>query len=63
MPDRIIPTQGGEWHPPVGLGQSVANAICAEPLLADDPERRLMLRQADQARDDFAQILDALDFV
>jgi hypothetical protein len=24
---------------------------------------RLTLRQADQARDDFAQILDALDFV
>jgi hypothetical protein len=33
----------------------------AEPLLADDPERRLTLRQADQARDDFAQILDELD--
>jgi hypothetical protein len=31
--------------------------------LADDPERRLTLRRADQARDDFAQILDALDFV
>ncbi len=35
----------------------------AEPLLADDQERRLTLRQADQARDDFAQILDELDFV
>jgi hypothetical protein len=35
----------------------------AEPLFADDPERRLTLRQADQARDDFAQILDELDFV
>ena len=35
----------------------------AEPLLADDPERRLTLRQADQARDDFAQILDELDLV
>jgi len=35
----------------------------AAPLLADDPERRLTLRQADQARDDFAQILDGLDFV
>jgi hypothetical protein len=35
----------------------------AEPLLADDPERRLTLRQADQSRDDFAQILDELDFV
>jgi hypothetical protein len=34
-----------------------------EPLLADDPERRLTLRQADQARDDFAQILDELDLV
>jgi len=28
-----------------------------------DPERRLTLRQADQARTDFAQILDELDFV
>jgi hypothetical protein len=35
----------------------------AEPLLAADPERRLTLRQADQARDDFAQILDELDLV
>ena len=35
----------------------------AEALFADDPERRLTLRQADQARDDFAQILDELDFV
>jgi hypothetical protein len=35
----------------------------AEPLLADDPERRLTLRQADQAWDDFAQILDELDLV
>jgi hypothetical protein len=35
----------------------------AAPLLADDPERRLTLRQADQARDDFARILDGLDFV
>jgi hypothetical protein len=35
----------------------------AEPLLAGDPERRLTLRQADQARDDFAQILDELDLV
>jgi hypothetical protein len=35
----------------------------AAPLLADDPERRLTLRQADQARDDSARILDGLDFV
>ena len=28
-----------------------------------DPERRLTLRQADQARTDFAQILDELDFM
>ena len=35
----------------------------AEPLLADDPERRLTLRQADRACDDFAQILDELDLV
>jgi len=35
----------------------------AEPLLADDPERRLTLRQADRARDDFALILDELDFL
>jgi hypothetical protein len=31
--------------------------------LADDPERQLTLRQAAQARDDFAQIMDELDFV
>lgn len=31
--------------------------------LADDPEYRLTLRQAAQARDDFAIILDELDFV
>jgi hypothetical protein len=35
----------------------------AEPLLAGDPQRRLTLRQADQAGDDFAQILDELDLV
>jgi hypothetical protein len=29
----------------------------------DDPERRLTLRQANQARDDFAAILDELEFV
>jgi len=28
-----------------------------------DPEHRLTLRQADQAREDFAQILDELDFL
>jgi hypothetical protein len=28
-----------------------------------DPEHRLTLRQADQAREDFAQILDELDFM
>ena len=33
------------------------------PSLADDPERRLTLRQADQARSHFAEILDELDFV
>jgi hypothetical protein len=33
------------------------------PPLADDPERRLTLRQADQARSHFAEILDELDFV
>jgi len=31
--------------------------------LAHDPERRLTLRQADQARNDFAAIIDELDFV
>jgi hypothetical protein len=31
--------------------------------LADDPERRLTLRQAAQARDDFAMIMDELDFM
>jgi len=31
--------------------------------LATDPEHRLTLRQADQAREDFAAILDELDFV
>jgi hypothetical protein len=33
------------------------------PDLANDPEYRLPLRQADQAREDFAAILDELDFV
>ena len=33
------------------------------PPLADDPEPRLTLRQADQARSHFAEILDELDFV
>jgi hypothetical protein len=28
-----------------------------------DPEHRLTLRQADQAREDYAQILDELDFL
>ena len=31
--------------------------------LVNDPEYRLTLRQADQAREDFAAILDELDFV
>jgi hypothetical protein len=31
--------------------------------LADDPEYRLTLRQADRTREDFAAILDELDFV
>ena len=31
--------------------------------LATDPEHRLTLRQADQAREDFPAILDELDFV
>ena len=31
--------------------------------LADDPERRLTLHQADRARQDFATLLDELDFV
>ena len=33
------------------------------PDLIDDPEYRLTLRQADQAREDFAAILDELEFV
>jgi hypothetical protein len=35
----------------------------AMPDLANDPKYRLTLRQADQAREDFAAILDELDFV
>jgi hypothetical protein len=31
--------------------------------MRDDPEQHLTLRQADQARSDFAAILDELDFV
>jgi hypothetical protein len=31
--------------------------------LADDPDRPLTLRQAAQARDDFAMIMDELEFV
>jgi hypothetical protein len=33
------------------------------PHLADDPEHRLTRRQADQAREDFAILLDELDFL
>jgi hypothetical protein len=33
------------------------------PSLADDLERHLTLRQADQARSDFAAMLDELEFV
>ena len=33
------------------------------PNLADDPEYRLALRQADKAREDFAILLDELDFL
>ena len=33
------------------------------PSPADDPVHRLTLRQADQARNDFATILDDLEFV
>ena len=47
----------------VGLGLPIVTPMRAGPLLADDPVRRLALRQADQARDDFAQILDELDIV
>jgi hypothetical protein len=39
-------------------------AVCAaQPPYIDDPERRLTLRQADQAREDFAVILDELAFL
>jgi len=31
--------------------------------LANDPDYRLTLQQADRAREDFAEILDELDFV
>jgi hypothetical protein len=33
------------------------------PDVADDPEYLLTLRQPDQAREDFALILDELDFL
>jgi hypothetical protein len=33
------------------------------PITDDDPERHLTLRQGDQARDDFAVILDELAFL
>jgi hypothetical protein len=33
------------------------------PDLADDPEYRLTRRQADQARNHFATVLDELDFL
>jgi hypothetical protein len=35
----------------------------AQPPDIDDPERRLTLRQADQAREDFGTILDELAFL
>jgi hypothetical protein len=37
--------------------------VNAASTIASDPERRLTLRQADQAREDFAALLDELDFV
>jgi hypothetical protein len=39
----------------------IAPPLCrkSQSPVADDPERRLTLRQADQARGDFAAILDA----
>jgi len=45
--------------------QRVFSMVDDLPLLPNDlePERHLTLREADQAREDFAQILDELDFV
>jgi len=40
-----------------------STATQAMPNLADDPEYRLALRQADKAREDFAILLDELDFL
>jgi hypothetical protein len=37
---------------------SIASDMRAQPPDIDDPERPLTLRQADQARSDFAVILD-----
>jgi hypothetical protein len=37
--------------------------VNAASTIASDPERRLTLRHADQAREDFAALLDELDFV
>jgi hypothetical protein len=42
---------------------SIANHSLPMPDLCDDPEHRLTRRQANQARDDFAMILDEVDFV
>jgi len=64
MRGHIILTQVGGYRLLDGVGLIRSDRDeCRTTLFADNPERQLTLRQADQARDDFAQILDELDFV
>jgi hypothetical protein len=49
-------------HHGVGVGNPLQATHAPKPSLAEDPER-LTLRQADQAREDFAVILDELAFL
>jgi hypothetical protein len=64
MRGHIILTQVGAYRLRGGDGLIRSDQeACRTARFADDPERQLTLREADQARDNFAQILDEFDFV
>ena len=45
-----------------GLVNGLETSLCQKPRMSEETER-LTLRQADQAREDFAAIADDLDFI
>ena len=73
--EKLEPAQRGRLrqyadliHPLLGPRHCGKRALTSRVLLGGmpndlGPEHRLTLRQADQAREDFAQILDELNFV